>query len=174
MKNEIADRAHYIYTIQTAGASGGFFSGIRGMENAMKYRYSFLFPLLFLSLFCSCEKVSPDAVEIGLEYSWKGPGENLHNPEIKLTGAPGDTKLLEIQLVDLDLTFANHGEVERIPYDGSGVISFGSLKNYIGPAPPRLEGYKGHLYEFTVKAMDENDVVIGIGKKAKLCCPHKL
>jgi hypothetical protein len=127
----------------------------------------FIFLLLCLIIFCSCEKVSPDAVELELDYSWgTGLGENQKNPEIRLTGIPSTTKFLEVQLVDLDLSFANHGEVEKITYVEDGLIPYGTLKNYIGPSPPP----QGHLYEYTIKALDENGVVVGIGKKAKKCC----
>jgi hypothetical protein len=30
--------------------------------------------------------------------------------------------------------------------------------------------WKFNLYEYTIKALDENGVVVGIGKKAKKCC----
>ena len=118
----------------------------------------------FVLLIFSCEKISPDVVDIELDYLWgTQPVENLKNPEIRLTGVPENTKNLEVDLIDLDLPPANHGEEEKIAYNGSGLIPYGSLKNYIGPSPPP----RGHLYEFTIKALDENGVVIGIGKKAE-------
>lgn len=131
-------------------------------------RLSCLPLLLFLIIFCACEKTSPDLVEFEIDYSWgTGPGENRKNPEIKLSGVPEHTKYLEIQLADLDMSIADHGEVEKILYKESGLIPYGSLKNYIGPSPPP----QGHQYEFTIKALDENNAVIGFGKKTEKCCP---
>jgi len=128
---------------------------------------NYLLFLLFLVIFCSCEKVSIDLVEFEIDYSWGiGLGENRKNPEIKISGVPEHTQYLEIQLVDLDMSIADHGEVEKILYEENGIIPSGSLKNYIGPSPPP----EGHRYEFTIKALDENNVVIGIGKKVKKCC----
>ena len=138
------------------------------MESRLKFGR--LFPLLLYFLFfCSCEKISIDSVELELEYSWgTEPGVNQKNPDIKLSGIPPNTIFLKVQLVDLDLPIANHGEVEKITYSANGVIPYGSLKNYIGPSPPP----EGHRYEYTIKALDENGVVIGIGKKAQRCCPE--
>lgn len=121
----------------------------------------------FLLLFYACDKISPDAVSISVDFTWGKRGENIKNPEIKLMGVPPETKFLEVELIDRDIPPANHGGVERITYDGNGVIPSGALKNYLGPAPPP----HGHLYEFTVKALDAEKVIIGIGKKAKKCCP---
>ena len=133
----------------------------------MKLIRSFLL-MLFLAILCSCERTSPDLLEFAIDYSWgTGPGENRKNPEIKITGIPAQTRYLKIQLVDLDMSIANHGEVEKIEYNESGLIPYGTLKNYIGPSPPP----EGHRYEFTIKALDEDGVVIGIGKKSKMCCP---
>lgn len=137
-------------------------------ESIMNFK-GFFYLLLCLIVLFSCKKISPDAVEFELDYSWgTGLGENQKKPEIRLTGIPSTTKFLEVQLVDLDLSYYNHGEVEKITYVENGVIPYGSLKNYIGPSPPPPP--QGHLYEYTIKALDENGVVVGIGKKAKKCC----
>jgi len=139
----------------------------------MKYIYCFSLVLYLLLFICSCENISPDAVDITVDYSWgTRPGENRENPEIRLTGVPSKTRFLEVYLVDLDVSFADHGEIEKIPYTGKDFIPSGSLKKYIGPSPPRRNGYAGNLYEFTIKALDENETIIGIGKTAKRCCPH--
>jgi phosphatidylethanolamine-binding protein (PEBP) family uncharacterized protein len=106
-------------------------------------------------------------VDFELDFTWgTGLGENQKNPEIRLTRVPPNTKFLKVQLIDLDQPYYNHGEVEKITYVKDGFIPYGSLKNYIGPSPPP----QGHLYEYTIKALDENGVVVGIGKKAKKCC----
>jgi len=76
-----------------------------------------------------------------------------------------------VELVDLDVPSADHGLPEKIPYDGKGVILRGRLNNYIMPTPPRREGYDGNRYQFTVKALDREGVVIGIGKAVRRCCP---
>jgi phosphatidylethanolamine-binding protein (PEBP) family uncharacterized protein len=135
-------------------------------ESSMKY-ILFISLLLSIIVFFSCEKVSHDVVDFELDFEWgTALGENQKNPEIRLTGVPHTTRSLEVQLVDLDLSFADHGEVEKILYSEDGVIPYGALKNYIGPSPPP----RGHMYEFTIKALDEKGVPVGIGKKAKRCC----
>jgi phosphatidylethanolamine-binding protein (PEBP) family uncharacterized protein len=138
-------------------------------ENPMYHNRSISLLLCFIVLY-SCEKVSSDAVNFELDYSWGTElGVNRKSPEIRFTGIPANTKFLEVQLIDLDQKFADHGEVEKIAYVESNVIPYGSLKNYIGPSPPP----QGHLYEYTIRAIDENGVIVGIGKKAKNCCSKK-
>lgn len=133
----------------------------------MKSLILIAFCLLFCFLF-SCEKVSPDVKKIDFDFEWGiEPGQNTKNPEIQLKNIPEDTKFLEVQLTDLDLSFADHGKAETVAYYGGGVIPNGSLSNYIGPSPPPG---REHLYEFIIKALDKNRVVIGVGKKAKKCC----
>ena len=133
----------------------------------MDFRLALFFSVCLL-VFWGCEKVSPDIVNFELDFTWGTvPGENRKNPEIKLHGVPTGTTKLQVQLVDLDVSFADHGLEETINYTNDNVIPPGALSNYIGPSPPP----GGHLYEFTVKALDKNGVVIGIGKKAKRCCP---
>jgi len=69
-----------------------------------------------------------------------------------------------VSLVDLDLKPYNHGD-GFVDNDNSGIIARGAIKgNYNGPAP--MQGMI-HNYEITVKAYDEKDTVIGIGKNAK-------
>lgn len=56
----------------------------------------------------------------------------------------------------------DHGEV-TIAYDGSGIIKMGVLEELQGPCPPDVPG----RYKITVKALDENSVVIGTGSKRR-------
>ena len=129
--------------------------------------------LVCLPLLFACENVGPDAVNLQLDFSWgRHPGENRQNPEIRVTGIPDGTRSLEVQLNDLDVPFPGHGDAEIVPYEGTGVVARGCLKQYLGPSPPRREGHAGNRYEFTVRALDENGRVLGIGKRMKRCCPE--
>ena len=83
------------------------------------------------------------------------------SPEIKVDTIPQGTKSFQIKLVDLDVTFWNHGG-GTVENDGSGIIPEGSLKSgYNGPCPPG----GSHRYEFTVSAIDDNGKTLSSGKK---------
>lgn len=56
----------------------------------------------------------------------------------------------------------DHGEAS-VAYDGSGHIGMGVLNTIKAPCPQEEPG----KYEITVKALDQNGIVIGVGKKAR-------
>ena len=121
---------------------------------------------MLLTLF-ACTDDYKNAAVIGVNFEWqqidKGAQEN---PEIHLTGIPQGTKRFLVSLVDLNLNGFDHGS-GYADNDGSGIIARGAVKgSYNGPDPP-FPSVK-HRYEITVKALDEKDAVIGIGKNAKL------
>jgi len=124
----------------------------------------------FIFFSTSCEKISPNAVDLSIDFSWskQDRGSNK-NPEIRVTGVTENTKYFSVALIDLDMKTYDHGG-GKIENDGSGIIARGSVKgNYEGPNPTRPIV---HSYEIEVKAYDENDVVIGIGKMTKRFPPE--
>ena len=52
----------------------------------------------------------------------------------------------------------------RVVYEGSGDIKKGSYTEITGPCPPPKSAGR---YKITVKALDENDVVVGVGTKER-------
>lgn len=117
--------------------------------------------LVFLIAGCATIKISPDAVDIGVEFTWQNTKAcSIKSPEIIVTNVPPETKIFKVALTDIDVPSWNHGG-GKIDNDGTGVIPAGSLKSgYNGPCPPS----GSHRYEFSVKAVDADGVVIGIGK----------
>jgi phosphatidylethanolamine-binding protein (PEBP) family uncharacterized protein len=68
--------------------------------------------------------------------------------------------------VDRNLEGFDHGS-GYAANDGSGIIARGAVKgSYNGPDPP-FPSVK-HTYEITVKALDADGRVIGIGRQAKV------
>jgi hypothetical protein len=85
------------------------------------------------------------------------------SPKITVTNVPAGTNKLKVVLVDRDVPTWNHGG-GTVPFTGSGVISEGALKSgYNGPCPPS----GSHTYEFKVKAIDAQGVIIGMGSKSQ-------
>ena len=120
---------------------------------------------IFLFLFgCLGPQVSPNAVNLGVKFSWKGIKNcSNHSPLIKVTKIPAGTKFLKVKLVDLDVTSWNHGG-GKVEYKGKGIIPAGSLKSaYNGPCPPS----GSHRYQFAVHAIDKKGVIIGTGKSVQ-------
>ena len=117
--------------------------------------------IVLFFLFASCSNISPDAVELGVDFSWEGlvPCAVGGNPEIRVSGILVDTKTLVVSLSDNGLL---HGK-QTFTYDGSGIIKKGALDEIEGPCPVFDPG----RYKFKVKAVNENGVVIGIGSKER-------
>ena len=76
--------------------------------------------IVLFFLFASCSNISPDAVELGVDFSWEGlvPCAVGGNPEIRVSGILVDTKTLVVSLSDNGLL---HGK-QTFTYDGSGII----------------------------------------------------
>ena len=125
-------------------------------------KHSILSALIGLFLaFASCSNISPDAVELKVDFSWKGlvPCAVGGNPEIRVSGIPVDTKAIVVSLYDNSLS---HGK-QTFTYDGSGIIKKGSLDQIEGPCPVFDPG----RYKFKIEAVNENGVVMGIGSKER-------
>lgn len=103
---------------------------------------------------------------MGVDFKWQPIDYgSQENPEIKLTSVPEGTKRFFVGLVDLNISTYDHGG-GFVDNDGSGIIARGTIKgNYNGPAPwlPDMV----HDYEITVKAYDEDEKMIGMGKKVE-------
>ena len=109
-----------------------------------------------------CSDVSPDAVDLDVEFSWQDMKPcSWGNPEIRIGGLPENTKFLTVSMYD-SVYLHDHGEF-TIAYDGSGIIPMGASEKLQGPCPPDVPG----RYKITVKALDENNAVIGIGSKKR-------
>ena len=116
--------------------------------------------VLFFLVGCATEKVAPNALTLGVEYSWKGI-TNCSNisPAIKVTGFPKETKSFSVRMSDLNDSTVNHGG-GKILNDSSGMIPSGAFDDYRGPC---LQG-SVHRFQFIVNALDAQGTVIGEGK----------
>jgi phosphatidylethanolamine-binding protein (PEBP) family uncharacterized protein len=103
---------------------------------------------------------------MGVDFEWQRIDfGSTENPKIRLTGVPEGTKRFFVGLVDLDISTYDHGG-GFVDNDGAGLIARGSVKgNYNGPAPWLPDMI--HDYEITVKAYDEDEKLIGMGKNVK-------
>ncbi len=121
--------------------------------------------VLAVLIIISCKNDSTNTAVMGVEFQWLPIDHgSSKNPEILLTDVPEGTKRFHVSLIDLDLKSYDHGD-GLVDNDNSGIIARGTIQgNYNGPSP--MKGMI-HNYEITVKAYDEKDTVIGIGKKAK-------
>ncbi len=127
----------------------------------MKFAVFFLIFGLVFSVF-GCENVSRDAVELSVDFSWEGMKPcGWGNPEIRVGGVPEKTKFLKISMFD-HAYFHDHGSVTT-PYSGNGNFARDAFKALQGPCPPWGPG----RYEITVKAIDEQEGVIGVGSKER-------
>jgi hypothetical protein len=85
--------------------------------------------VLVLFVGCATEKVAPNALTLGVEYSWKGIA-NCSNisPAIKVTGFPKHTKSFSVRMSDLN----DLGDSRRWDdfNDGSGMIPSGAFDDY--------------------------------------------
>ena len=109
-----------------------------------------------------CSDVSPNAVDLEVDFTWEGMLRcGMGIPDIVVKGVPENTKLFEVRMYDHAYLW-DHGEV-RVAYNGSNIIAKDSLEKIESPCPPDTPG----RYEVTVKALDENEVVIGVGSKER-------
>lgn len=117
--------------------------------------------IIALLVLVNCSKVSSDAVELRVDFTWEGlvPCGVGGNPEIRVSGIPDDTKLLVVKLYDHGLS---HGK-QSLSNDGSGIIKKGALDKIESPCPMGDPG----RYRFKIEAVNENKVIIGIGSKER-------
>ena len=131
----------------------------------MKFILNLLMVVIILSVI-SCEKVSQDAVKLSVDYTWEGLEEcDFGNPEIRFSGVPEKTKYIKIEMYD-HAHWQDHGKVTA-PYTGTirnGIIEKNKFKEIEGPCPYTSIPKQ---VEVTVKALDENKDVIGVGSKEK-------
>ena len=120
--------------------------------------YVLIIALLFL---VSCSKVSPDAVELEVDFTWEGfsPCGVGNHPEIRIGGIPDETKFLVVKLTDHGLS---HGK-QSLSYDGSGIIEKGALDRIESPCPIGDPG----KYRYKIEALNENKVIIGVGSRVR-------
>ena len=109
----------------------------------------------------SCSKVSSDAVELRVGFTWEGfvPCGVGSHPEIRVSGIPDETKVLVVKLYDHGFS---HGK-QSLAYDGSGIIKQGTLNKIESPCPIGEPG----RYEYKIEALNENKVIIGIGSRER-------
>lgn len=133
-----------------------------------KKKASLLVMVTMLSVFnfYSCTDKYKDAIVMSVDFEWQPIDYgSKDNPEILLANVPEGTKRFLVSLVDLNIKTYDHG-CGYVNNDGSGTIRRGSIEgSYNGPAPWLPDMI--HDYEITVEAYDENDKVIGIGKKVR-------
>ncbi|WP_072396843.1 YbhB/YbcL family Raf kinase inhibitor-like protein [Hyphomicrobium sp. CS1GBMeth3] len=99
--------------------------------------------------------------EIGLE---KAHTCSSLSPPIRVQGVPPDTARIAVEVTDLNLAYSHGGGVV-VPPPG-GVISEGSLSEYMGPCP----GVEEHAYRFRLNALSATNKIIGIAEVVKECC----
>jgi hypothetical protein len=128
----------------------------------LKHVILLVLTVLFFS-FIGCSNVSPDAVELTVDFTWEAYAPcDMGLPQMNILGIPNNTKFLEISMYDHEYGF-DHGKV-KIEYEGSITIKKGSFTEITGPCPPP----KGiGRYKITVKALDGKDVVVGLGSKER-------
>ncbi len=124
-----------------------------------------IFCLVLFSLlipFYSCEKISENAVKLSVDFTWEGMEScDWGNPEINIRKIPEQTKHIKIHMYDHKYKY-DHGSVV-FEYTGENIIPMDRYKNIQGPCPP----YEPGEYEITIKALDKNKIVIGMGSKTR-------
>lgn len=110
------------------------------------------------------QSTSESPVTLGVDFNWKNTSRCLgSSPKFTLTKVPEETHTLEFTLRDIYFPFFPHGG-GSLEYTGENIIPKGTVTaakgHYIGPcAPPFFPGQ----YKFTVKAIDNNGVLLGEG-----------
>ncbi len=129
-------------------------------------RLRFFAALAILGLL-ACGGDPANVAPLTVDFDWQQIDKGSQdNPEIRLGGVPPETARFLVSLVDLNLEGFDHGS-GYAANDGSGIIARGAVKgSYNGPDPP-FPSVK-HTYEITVKALDSNGRVVGIGRRAKI------
>lgn len=135
----------------------------------MKINYPLLIITSVLILAVGCTKnttkkvvIPKDAAKMGVTFSWEGIGPCSHvSPEIQVSNIPDGTRVLRINLKNNTVPTWNQGG-GILEHDGSGLIPAGALDiGYNGPCPPLGKRYR---YEFSVMAVNAEEVIVGFGK----------
>ena len=122
----------------------------------------FVFIVAFSLLNYACSDVNSNAIDLKVDFSWEGMARcGMGIPEISIQQFPKNTKFILVRMYDHAYLW-DHGEV-KVAYDGSNMIAKSALENIESPCPPDAPG----RYEVTVKALDGNDVVLGVGSKER-------
>lgn len=108
--------------------------------------------------------LAEDTTELQVSFSWADTARcSKFSPAITVEGIPPQTSSLLVTLVDLNDSTTDHGGGDLL-YAQSNVIPAGALQNnYSGPCP-----MLPHMYEFTVRALDERGIALAIGKARQL------
>jgi hypothetical protein len=133
-------------------------------EGAMITRMIVLTFLGFVLAFSGCDKPTshPDAARLSVAFSWEGMKPcGWGNPEIHVDGVPAQTKFLIISMFDHAYKH-DHGTV-TMPFAGERTIARDRFKAIQGPCPSWSPGQ----YEITIKAVDEKETVIAIGRNQR-------
>ena len=114
-----------------------------------------------LVVLVGCSKVSPDAVELEVDFTWEGfnPCGVGSHPEIRIIGIPDETTFLQVKLTDHGLS---HGK-QTLSYDGSGMIKKGALDKIESPCPIGDPG----RYKYKIDALNEDKVILGTGSQER-------
>ena len=130
----------------------------------MKYVLTFKITMLFLFIVgCGTKEIQQDVDNLSVEFSWEGMKScDWGNPEINIGGIPAKTKFLIIDIKDIAYHDRDSSTL-KIPYDGNGMIPKGKYKEMKTPCPGLLPG----TYELTIEAIDENELVIGVGREKR-------
>ena len=117
--------------------------------------------IIALVVLVGCSKVSPDAVELEVDFTWEGfnPCGVGSHPEIKIRGIPDETIYLVVKLTDHGLS---HGK-QVLSKDGSGIIKKGALDRIESPCPIGDPG----RYKYKINALNEDKVIIGTGGRER-------
>jgi len=112
----------------------------------------------------TCSRVDENAAALEVDFQWNPPCTDLFmSPEIRLGGIPEGTARFYVTLTDLELPAFDHGN-GFVKYDNRSVLPSGAVRgSYAGPSPPY--GVT-HRYEIKVRALDKDDNVLAVGKKA--------
>jgi phosphatidylethanolamine-binding protein (PEBP) family uncharacterized protein len=125
-----------------------------------------LISLILISIIFSllgCGEKDSNAVALSVDFTWEDYANcDRGLPQMSIGGIPENTKFLKVSMYDHKFGF-DHGEVKMV-YEGSGIIFRDKSAEITGPCPPPNDPGR---YKITIKALDENDIVIGIGSKER-------
>jgi hypothetical protein len=129
----------------------------------VKFLFSILlFGLILVQSGCEKETIDPDAAKLMVDFTWEGLKRcGWGNPEIHIDGVPDLAKFLKISMYDHAYSH-DHGTV-IMPYAGEKTIPLNRFPKIQGPCPV----YSPGRYEITIKALDVNKTVVGVGSRER-------